>query len=123
MTKRYNKYKNKKVTIDNITFDSKKEARRYEELKLMEKTGLITNLVLQPRYELLKAFKRRGKTHRKIEYIADFKYFDNERQVEVIEDVKGVSTSVFSLKMKLFLYKLDENIVFLLIKKNKIIEY
>ena len=123
MTKRYNKYKNKKVTIDNITFDSKKEARRYEELKLMEKTGLITNLVLQPRYELLKAFKRRGKTHRKIEYIADFKYFDNERQVEVIEDVKGVSTSVFSLKMKLFLYKLDENIVFLLIKKNKIIGY
>ena len=123
MTKRYTKYKNKKVTIDNIKFDSKKEARRYEELKLMEKTGLITNLVLQPRYELLKGFKRRGKTHRKIEYIADFKYFDNERQVEVIEDVKGVSTSVFSLKMKLFLYKLDENIVFLLIKKNKIIEY
>ena len=123
MTKRYTKYKNKKVTIDNITFDSKKEARRYEELKLMEKTGLITNLVLQPRYELLKVFKRRGKTYRKIEYIADFKYFDNERQVEVIEDVKGVSTSVFSLKMKLFLYKLDENIVFLLIKKNKIIEY
>lgn len=123
MTKRYNKYKNKKVTIDNITFDSKKEARRYEELKLMEKTGLITNLVLQPRYELLKDFKRRGKTHRKIEYIADFKYFDNERKVEVIEDVKGVITSVFSLKMKLFLYKLDENIVFLLIKKNKIIEY
>lgn len=118
-----NKYRNKKVTIDNITFDSKKEARRYEELKLMEKTGLITNLVLQPRYELLKVFKKRGKTHRKIEYIADFKYFDNERQVEVIEDVKGVSTSVFSLKMKLFLYKLDENIVFLLIKKNKIIEY
>lgn len=121
--RKYNKYGNRKVTIDNIKFDSKKEARRYEELKLMEKTGLITNLVLQPRYELLKGFKRRGKTHRKIEYIADFKYFDNERQVEVIEDVKGVSTSVFSLKMKLFLYKLDENIVFLLIKKNKIIEY
>lgn len=115
-----NKYKNKKVTIDNITFDSKKEARRYEELKLMEKTGLITNLVLQPRYELLKGFKRRGKTHRKIEYIADFKYFDNERQIEIIEDVKGVITSVFSLKMKLFLYKLDENIVFLLIKKIRI---
>ena len=56
-----NKYRNKKVTIDNITFDSKKEARRYEELKLMENTVLITNLVLQPRYELLKGFKRRRK--------------------------------------------------------------
>ncbi len=51
-----NKYKNKKVTIGNITFDSKKEARRYEELKLMEKTGLISNLVLQPRFTLQEKF-------------------------------------------------------------------
>ena len=120
---KHNKYRNKKVVIDNILFDSKKEARRYKELKLMEEAGLITNLVLQPKYEVLKSFKRRGKTHTKIEYIADFRYFDNERQAEVIEDVKGVSTDVFNIKKKLFLYQLDESIVFLVIKKNKIIEY
>ena len=120
---KYNKYNNKKTIVDNILFDSKKEARRYKELKLMEKAGLITNLVLQPKFEILKSFKRRGKTHRKIEYIADFRYFDNERQAEVIEDVKGVSTDVFNIKKKLFLYQLDESIVFLVIKKNKIIEY
>ena len=120
---KHNKYRNKKVVIDNILFDSKKEARRYKELKLMEKAGLITNLVLQPKYEILKSFKRRGKTHRKIEYIADFGYFDNERQAEIIEDIKGISTDVFNIKKKLFLYQLDESIVFLVIKKNKIIEY
>ena len=120
---KYNKYNNKKTIVDNILFDSKKEAKRYKELKLMEKAGLITNLVLQPKFEILKSFKRRGKTHRKIEYIADFRYFDNERKVEVVEDGKGISTDVFNIKKKLFLYHLDESIVFLVIKKNKIIEY
>ncbi len=114
---------NKKTTIDGITFDSKAEAKRYQELKLMEQAGLIKDLVLQPKFELLKSFKRKGRLHRKIEYVADFTYFDNQRQTEIIEDVKGISTDVFNLKKKLFLYKLDESVVFLIIKKNKIMEY
>lgn len=100
---KYNKYGNKKVTIDNITFDSKKEARRYNELKLMEKAGSITNLALQPKFLLQDKFKHRNKTYRKIEYIADFSYVRVEDDVLVIEDVKGLKTDVYRLKEKLFL--------------------
>lgn len=118
-----NKYYNKKTTIDRITFDSKIEAKRYKELKLMEQTGLIKDLVLQPQYELLKGFKRRGKTYRKVTYIADFAYFDNEKNRKVIEDVKGFETKDFKLKLKYFLSNLDEDIDFLLVKNNEIIVY
>lgn len=115
-----NKYYNKKTTIDGITFDSKIEAKRYKELKLMEQAGLIKDLVLQPQYELLKGFKRRGKTYRKVTYIADFAYFDNEKNRKVIEDVKGFETKDFKLKLKYFLSNLDEDIDFLLVKSNEI---
>lgn len=43
-----NKYHNVKTKVGNITFDSKLEAKRYTELKLLEKNGLIKDLVLQP---------------------------------------------------------------------------
>ena len=118
-----NKYYNKKTTIDGITFDSKIEAKRYKELKLMEQAGLIKDLVLQPQYELLKGFKRRGKIYRKITYIADFAYFDNEKNRKVIEDVKGFETKDFKLKLKYFLSNLDEDIDFLLVKNNEIKVY
>lgn len=72
--KKHNKYSNRKVTIDNILFDSKKEARRYQQLKLMEKAGLITDLALQPKFTLQESFKYKNKTYRKIDYIADFSY-------------------------------------------------
>ena len=52
-----------------------------------------------------------------------FNICDVWRQAEIIEDIKGISTDVFNIKKKLFLYHLDESIVFLVIKKNKIIEY
>ena len=118
-----NKYYNKKTTIDGITFDSKIEAKRYKELKLMEQAGLIKDLVLQPQYEILKGFKRRGKTYRKVTYIADFAYFDNEKNRKVIEDVKGFETKDFKLKLKYFLSNLDEDIDFLLVKNNEIKVY
>lgn len=47
---KFNKFKNKKTKIDGITFDSRKEANRYLELKLMLKTGKISELKLQPIY-------------------------------------------------------------------------
>lgn len=53
------KYKNKKITIDGITFDSKKEAQRYSELKILERGGKISQLVLQPRFELQESFKKK----------------------------------------------------------------
>lgn len=98
------KYGNKKVTIDNITFDSLAEARRYEELKLMEQAGAISDLRLQPRYELQRAFVDNASIkQRAITYVADFAY--SEGGLRVVEDCKGARTKEYLLKKKLFLYR------------------
>lgn len=97
-----NKYHNKKVMVDDIKFDSKKEARRYNELKLLEKAGIIKNLQRQVKYELQPSFKYNNKTIRAINYIADFVYEKNGKLI--VEDVKGIRTDVYKLKKKLFLY-------------------
>ena len=102
-----NKYKNKITYIDNIKFDSKKEANRYTELKLLEKAGLINNLVLQPQFELIPTVRKNGRTYRRTKYIADFMYFSVEEDKTIVEDVKGYKTDVFRLKEKLFNYKFD----------------
>lgn len=97
------KYRNRKTQIDGITFDSKAESARYVELKLLQKAGVIRNLRLQPRFELQPAFRdATGKKHRKIEYVADFAYEEDGKQV--VEDCKGVKTQAFAIKQKLFLY-------------------
>lgn len=95
-----NKYRNKKVQVDMYVFDSIRESQRYKELKLLERAGEISNLELQPHFLLQESFKKNGKTYRKIEYIADFKYTENEKTI--VEDVKGMQTDVFKLKHKLF---------------------
>ena len=100
----YNKYGNKKTIVDGIKFDSIKEANRYQELKLLARGGLVNELELQPRFELQTGFTRKGKKIRKIEYVADFRYV-NENGIEIIEDVKGMLTDIYRLKRKLFLYK------------------
>lgn len=100
-----NKYRSKKVSFNGYVFDSGKEMLRYQELMLLEKYGKISNLVLQPRFTLQESFKKNGKTYRKIEYIADFAYLDNETMKLVIEDTKGFKTEVYKLKKKLFEYR------------------
>lgn len=95
-----NKYKNTKIVVDNIKFDSNLEATRYKELKLLLRAGEISNLELQPRFLLQDSFKKNGKTYRKIEYIADFQYIENGKTI--VEDVKGIQTDVFKLKHKIF---------------------
>lgn len=97
---RKNKYNNKKTIVDGIKFDSKKEAKRYKELKILLDARIIKNLELQPRFLLLDKYKQDGKTIRKIEYVADFRYFDNELGKEVVEDVKGMKTAIYKLKKK-----------------------
>ena len=107
------KFGNRHVEIDGIRFDSGKEARRYSELKLLERAGQIKNLELQPRFLLQESFKRNGETHRKIEYVADFRYIEDGKQV--VEDVKSVITKkhpVYALKKKL-LFKKYPDISFL----------
>lgn len=89
-----NKYRNIKTEVDGIVFDSKKEAARYGQLKLMERAGAISGLVLQPSMLLEVNGKKIGK------YIADFSYYD-EQDKTVVEDCKGVKTPVYRLKKKL----------------------
>jgi len=110
------KYNNKKVQEDGFTFDSKAVRQRYLELKLLQRAGQIKNLTLQPRYELQASFKHNGKTHRKIEYVADFQYIDTDTGKTIVEDVKGMKTDVFKLKMKLFLYHYGKQYDFELVR-------
>lgn len=105
------KYSSAKTDVDGITFDSKKEAEFYAELKLREKAGEITYLRLQPRYLLQEVFKHEGKQYREIEYVADFEYIENG--VTVVVDVKGFKTAVYMLKKKLFLYKYGDKVKFI----------
>ena len=109
-----NKYKNKKTTIDNIPFDSKNEASRYLELKLLLKSGLIQDLVLQPAFELQPKFKYQGRTERSITYKADFQYTEDGKTI--VEDVKGFETKDFIIKRKLFLNKYGNDIDFRIIR-------
>jgi len=85
-------------------FDSKKEAKRYLELKMLEKAGKIKNLKLQPVFLLQEGFYYQGEAIRQITYRADFEYV-NEKGERVVEDVKGFKTDVYKLKKKLFLKK------------------
>ena len=103
--KGYSKYRARKTVVDGIKFDSKKEARRYGELKLLEKGKVISDLKLQPKFELIPKQKYQGKTIRKTSYIADFQYYDIKNDKVIVEDVKGYLTDVYKLKKKMFLYK------------------
>jgi len=97
------KYRNQPTTVDGIRFASKAEARRYAELRLLEKAGQITGLELQPRYQLTcRARTGRGQ-HKVGEYIADFIYFEGNKVV--VEDVKSPPTAknaLFRWKLKHF---------------------
>lgn len=91
------KYKSVKTVVDGITFDSKREAARYQELKLLERGGLISKLELQPKFPLIVGGKK------VCTYIGDFRYLENGH--DVVEDVKSepTKTSVYRLKRKLLM--------------------
>lgn len=97
------KYHNKATFVDGIRFASGMEAARYNELKLLLQAGEISNLRLQPRYELHPKFVRGGKTIAAIEYVADFEYVEDGKVV--VEDVKGAETGEWKLKRKMFLHR------------------
>ena len=112
----YSKYRANKTEVDGIVFDSKREAARYRELKLMEQTGEIFDLKLQPTFELQKSFKHKGKTIRAITYKADFMYRARGITTFVVEDVKGMETEVFKIKRKMFLKQYGDEYNFVTIK-------
>jgi hypothetical protein len=97
------KYGNHKTTVDNIIFDSKREARRYGVLKALERGKVISDLQLQVKFELVPAQKGGLRKELPVAYIADFVYTLDGKQV--IEDVKGVSTRDFVIKRKLMKLK------------------
>lgn len=109
------KYRAVKTTVDNITFDSKREAERYLELKMLVKSGKIKHLELQPSFELQERFECKGKKYRPIIYKADFAYIDSNGEY-VVEDVKGMETDVFKLKRKIFIKKFGDGCDFRIIK-------
>ncbi|WP_026676761.1 DUF1064 domain-containing protein [Fictibacillus gelatini] len=95
------KYGAKKTVVDGIEFDSKLESQYYLYLKERQAKGEIEAFTLQPRYVLQEAFKKNGKTYRKIEYVADFEVVHPGGAVEAV-DIKGVCTPDFAIKRKLF---------------------
>ncbi len=90
------KYGNRKTIIDGIIFDSRKEADRYAELRLLQKAGRISQLSLQVPFMLAPA--QYGE--RAVKYIADFTYMENG--LLVVEDVKGYKTKEYIVKRKWF---------------------
>lgn len=115
-SRKSNKYGSRKVVVDGMTFDSKKEARRYQELLLLEKAGEITGLQCQVKYKLLpaqyekvwkprkKAFENGKCIERACNYIADFVYTDVKTGMTVVEDTKGFKTKDYVIKRKLLLF-------------------
>ena len=96
-----NKYKNiKTTTSDGIVHDSRKEAQRWCELKLLERAGKIKDLQRQVKYELIP--KQDGE--RACYYVADFVYHNAETGKKVVEDTKGKKTKEYIIKRKLMLY-------------------
>lgn len=116
----YKKYHNIKTkTFDGIEFDSRKEARRWNELKLLERAKEISNLQRQVKYVLIPAqyetierYSKKGDRlkdgtkliEREVAYIADFVYTDMKTGKTVVEDTKGVKTKDYIIKRKLMLY-------------------
>ena len=116
----YKKYHNIKTkTFGGIEFDSRKEARRWTELKLLEMAGDIKDLQRQVKYVLIPAqyetierYSKKGDRlkdgtkliEREVAYIADFVYTDMKTGKTVVEDTKGVKTKDYIIKRKLMLY-------------------
>ena len=96
-----NKYGNRKTVVDGITFDSQKEASRYQELRMLERAGEITGLVRQQKIELIP----KTKLYRACYYVCDFIYFDKRENKTIYEDVKGVRTKEYLLKRKLLYWR------------------
>lgn len=108
------KYKSKKIEYNGMTFDSKKELRRYNELKVLERVGEISHLQRQVKFVLIPTQRTEDKIgvrggvikgkllEKECSYYADFVYEENGETV--VEDVKGMRTTEYVIKRKLMLY-------------------
>lgn len=92
-----NKYNAKRITINDITYASLREANRHQELLWLERAGEIADIELQPRYPLV------VNGCKVCTYIADFRYVEVATGRVIVEDAKGYRTPVFRLKSKLMI--------------------
>jgi hypothetical protein len=94
-----NKYAAVRTEAGGRKFDSKKEAHRYMDLRMLERSGAIADLRCQVRFELMgqdgPLLTEKGNPH---VYIADFVYRDTKTSQFLIEDVKGLRTPEYRLK-------------------------
>ena len=100
MRRNGHKFNAVKTTVDNITFASKAEAKRYGELKLLEKAGEIRYLRLQPKFPLVAVQEASGERTRVGTYIGDFAYCTPLSAAQVVEDVKGFKTALYKWKAR-----------------------
>lgn len=106
MFRRYSKYNAKKVEIDGIKFDSKAEGEYYLHLKQQVAEGKILGFERQIKITLQESFYLEiegvKKKIRAITYVADFKVIKNDGSITYI-DVKGIETTEFRMKRKMFM--------------------
>jgi len=102
------KYHSRKTEYAGYVFDSKAEARRYQELLLLEKAGEITDIELQPEFVLVYPFTHQGKKYRGVKYRADFRYRTSpdglfNQGETIVEDMKGHRTALYIAKLQMLL--------------------
>lgn len=83
---RFNVAPKEQRTADGIVFDSRREMNRYLELKILERAGLIEDIVCQHVFVMY----INGELF--CEYTADFLYFDVDKKCDIVEDVKSSGT-------------------------------
>jgi hypothetical protein len=99
-----NKYKNSKIIVDSISFDSLDESKYYQYLKQLQAKDKIVAFEMQPKFELIPKFEKAGKRYRAITYSADFTIYHINGEVEYV-DIKGLETQQGILRGKLFNWK------------------
>jgi len=99
---RANKYHARKCTVDGIRFDSTREAKRYQELRLYERAGMIRDLELQPEFPILvvELWRLDARTIRVGRYRADFRYVDATTDDVVVEDAKSDATKTTAYRLR-----------------------
>ena len=97
------KYGAQKTVVDGIKFSSRLEAERFQQLKLLEQAGEISDLHLQHELQIFQGYvdPQTGEKKRSSFYLGDFFYVDVRSHKLIVEDTKGVETPEFRLKWKL----------------------
>lgn len=98
------KYRNRVSYYKGMKFASQRELKRYKELELYERAGIISKLQFQVPFVLIK----KSEFGRTIKYIADFTYYNDDGRY-VVEDAKGFRTDTYKIKKRLMaeIYKIE----------------